>query len=355
MLQQFDQFYCVHKPLFLLYLCLAKQVRLHNNVCFNLFIALLWGVLDIVLIPASIRENCPSLTRADNFLSFWQETLEQLNSVELAIEVMEREETDDGLLLQRITFKSLDEAIIHAYLLTPQNSEPSPLVVYTHGYIGHCEVIWPWARQGVSVFGIDIRGYGRSRKAITQPSSHGYALTGIESEKTSVLRGAVCDYIRGTEVARHLLNNKQQRTVMYGTSFAGALASMSAAVTHYADYLVAAVPTFAWAQGRRQLVKKGSGAEINDYISSHPTQEQSIMRVLSYFDTMNFAPLIECDSFIGVGLDDSVVPAETVYAFINHLSCQKQIRHFPVSHTSLPEEKLWKNFEKEWLNIILSN
>lgn len=307
-----------------------------------------------MLVPSSISENCPSLTRADNFLTFWQETLESLNTISFDIEITEREETDDGMLLLRIAFRSLDNAIIRAYLLTPQDKEASPLVVYTHGYVGHCEVVWPWAKQGVSVFGIDIRGYGRSKKALAHPSTYGFALTGIESPETSVLRGAICDYIRGVEVARELSNNKSQKTVMYGTSFGGAMACMGAALTPYADFLVAAVPTFAWAQGRRLLVKQGSGAEINSYIHSHAANESEIMQVLSYFDTMNFAPLIKCDALIGVGLEDSIVPAETVYAFINHLSCKKHVRHFPVSHTSLPEEELWKNFEKEWLDIILS-
>lgn len=307
-----------------------------------------------MLVPSSISENCPPLTRADNFLSFWQETLGLLKAVPFDIEINQREETEDGLLLQRIAFKSLGQATIHAYLLTPLQKASSPLVIYTHGYVGQCEVIWSWARQGVSVFGIDLRGYGQSKNALTQASSYGYVLTGIESENNCVLRAAVCDYVRGVEVARELMNNQQTKTVMYGTSFGGAIASIGAAISSYADFLVAAVPTLAWAQGRRNLVKRGSGAEINDYIKSHANEEASIMRVLSYFDTMNFAPLIECDSLIGVGLEDDVVPAETVYAFINHLSCKKQIRHFPVSHSSLAEEDLWKNFETEWLSLIVS-
>ena len=307
-----------------------------------------------MLLPASVKDICPPLTRADNFLSFWEETLGLLNKLPFAVDIADFKETDDGLLLQNVTFQSLDNAVIHGYLLTQQNIDPSPLIVYTHGYMGHCDVVWSWARQGASVFGIDIRGCGQSKNAVPQPSPHGYVLTGIQSETTSILRGAVCDYIRGIQVACELLQNKPQATVLHCKSFGGALACMAAALTPYADLLVAAVPTFAWAEGRRKLVTQGSGAEINTYLKIHADLEQHIMKVLSYFDTMNFAPLIECDSFIGVGLQDSVVPAETVYAFINHLSCSKQIRQYPVSHTSLPEESLWNDFEVEWLRLVLS-
>ncbi|WP_455202331.1 acetylxylan esterase [Kaarinaea lacus] len=304
-------------------------------------------------LSASVKDICPSLTRTDDFLPFWTETLDQLESLPVEISVSEKEETDDGLLLQKVTYQSLDNAVVHGYLLSPPDNA-GPLIVYTHGYMGQCEVVWSWARQGASVFGIDIRGFGKSRNAVSQLSPHGYILTGIESEQSSILRGAVCDYIRGIQVANELLTENQQATVLYGKSFGGALAAMAAALTHSADLLVAAVPTFAWAEGRRKLVSQGSGAEINTYLKMFPEKEQQVMQVLSYFDTMNFAPLIESDAVIGVGLEDAVVPAETVYAFINHLSCHKEIREYPVSHTSLPEESLWDGFEDEWLRLAFS-
>lgn len=307
-----------------------------------------------MLPPFTIKDTCPPLTLANDFFQFWQETLADLGKTPLAIEVIHREESDDGLLLQKVTFHSLDNAVIHAYLLSPTNAEPGPLIVYTHGYKGACEVVWSWARQGASVFGIDIRGFGQSTNAIAGVATSGYVLTGIESEKTNILRGAICDYIRGIEIAHALLRNKFQATVLYGKSFGGALACIAAGLTPYGDLLVAAVPTFSWAEGRRKLVTNGSGAEINAYIAAHPDKERDVMRVLSYFDTMNFAPLIECESLIGVGLQDYVVPAETVYAFVNHLTCSKQIREFPVSHTASPQEDLWNDFETEWLQLALS-
>ncbi len=303
---------------------------------------------------ASIRKTCPPLTRSENFLRFWQETLQQLGSIPNAIKILSSEETADGLRLQKLSFQSFDDLCIHAYLLTPHSIEHGPLIIYTHGYMGQCEVIWDWARQGASVLGVDIRGFGESKHSVPELSKHGYVLSGIQSEETSILRGAICDYIRAVQVARELLQNIPKATIYYGKSFGGALASIAAALTQYADLLVAAVPTLAWAEGRRKLVTQGSGTEINTYIKTHPGEEQQIMNVLSYFDTMNFAPLIKCNTMIGVGLKDTYVPAETVYALFNHLTCQKQIREFPVSHSTSPQEKLWDNFEKEWLQLALS-
>ncbi|WP_455366785.1 acetylxylan esterase [Kaarinaea lacus] len=304
--------------------------------------------------PSTIREICPPLTSPEDFPAFWQGTLEQLNKLPKAIQINADQTMDDGLQLKKLSFQSFDNAFIHAYLLTPQSVDEGPLIVYTHGYMGQCEVIWDWARKGASILGVDIRGCGESRQAVAQLSKDGYIITGIQSPDTSILRGAICDYIRAVQVACELLQNKQKSTIFYGKSLGGALASIAAALVDEADLLVAAVPTLAWAAGRRELVTQGSGAEINAYIDAHPEEEQNIMNVLSYFDTMNFAPLIKCNAMIGLGLQDNYVPAETVYAFINHLSCPKQIREFPVSHSNSPQEKLWENFEKEWLQVAFS-
>ena len=55
------------------------------------------------------------------------------------------------------------------------------------------------------MLGFDVRGFGRSRAAVPDPSPHGWIATGLESPGTNVLRGAVCDYVRAVEVGRLLL------------------------------------------------------------------------------------------------------------------------------------------------------
>src|SRR3712207_8477025 len=61
------------------------------------------------------------------------------------------------------------------------------------------------------------------------------------------------------------------------------------------------------------------------------------MVVLSYFDPMNFAANIRCPTLVGLGLEDDVVPAPTVYAIANHLGGPHEVIRLPVSHTRSEE------------------
>ena len=300
------------------------------------------------------RQTHPALTRPPEFSDFWNETLQQLARQPSHVQVKHSETRADGLTLHRLSYQSLGGAVIQAYFLSWDAHPQRPLVIHTHGYVGQCDEMWQWAERGLHVFGFDIRGMGRSRAALPDISAHGYILTEIESQAHSILRGDVCDYVRAHEVARDLLVGQPERIIFYGHSFAGALSLMAAAITQIPDLLVSAVPTLGWAEGRRRLGQNGSGQEINQYLASYPEQTAQIMQVLSYFDTMNFADLLTCPVLVGLGQRDSIVPAATVYAIINHFKCRHEIREYPVSHSTEPEEQLWSQFEAEWLGLAIN-
>ncbi len=77
------------------------------------------------------------------------------------------------------------------------------------------------------------------------------------------------------------------------------------------------------------------------------------MLVLSYFDPTNFAGDIRCPTLVGLGMEDNVVPAPTVYAIADRLGGPHEVMELPVSHTERPEEKLWERFEAYWLRLTL--
>jgi cephalosporin-C deacetylase len=177
-------------------------------------------------------------------------------------------------------------------------------------------------------------------------------LSGRESPERSVLRGAVCDYLRAVQVGRRLLGDATTRTVLEGTSLAGGLALMAEALVGVADLLAVAVPSFGWAEGRRLLASSGSAAEINRYLERRPEHAaEDLMVVLRYFDPVNFAGQVVCPTLLGVGLVDPVVPAPTVLAIADRLGGPCEVLRFPVSHSGGPEADHWSAFERRWLEL----
>lgn len=327
-------------------------------------------------LPPEVTDLRPPLTRPPDFADFWRATLAGLDRQDPLV-ATRRSATDDssadddsgadgvgrshgpqdaGTVLEQLHFSSLGGARLGAYLLSRRDGVRRPLLVHTHGYGDRCEVRWEWARAGFHVLGVDIRGFGRSRTALPAPSPYGWILSGIETPETSVLRGAVCDLVRATEVGLLLLGEAAGGVVLHGTSMAGGLAVMAEAQRPAAVHLSVAVPSFGWTEGRLRLVTAGSGLEVSHFLSGlDPVRAGEVLSVLRYFDPMNHAGLVRAPAVVGVGRVDVVVPAPTVYAVVNHLPVRPEVWQLPVSHTQLPEERLWWQFETRWLELGLAH
>ena len=290
----------------------------------------------------------PNLHRPPGFLRFWTSTVANLAKIEPDARFLPTRERADGLTLDRLAYTSLGGVRIRGYLLRPISGQPCPLVVHAHGYEDRYEHRVDWARRGLNVFGFDARGFGRSASAV-RVSGEGYLLTGIESPETSILRGAVADYLQAVRTARELLGEDVGTLGYYGFSFGGALALMAAGISADADFVVLGQPTFGWNEERRRLALGGSALQLKQYLEKFRWRHDSVTDTLRYFDTLNFAPLIRARTLVGIGLDDDVVPSRTVLAIVNHMHCPLEVRLLPVSHSDDPRESRWHAFHEEWL------
>lgn len=298
------------------------------------------------------RRFKPLLTRPEDFDVFWDSTWRQLRRIDPAVERRPvAGQTDPEVSLEIISFESLGHARVSAYCLAWSDDQPRPLVISSHGYGCRCEPRHDWARQGLNVLCVDIRGFGLSTGALSRPSPWGYVVTGIDSPETSVLRLAVCDYMQAAVVAQQLFADRIGCVVFEGISFAGGLALMAQAVTGMADLLAVGVPTFGWAEGRNLFVKSGSGAEISNYLAHRSDRYEDTMVVLRYFDSVNFADRVSCPTLLALGLEDDVVPAKTVYGIANHLRVGFELMEFPFSHSGGPEEAQWAQFSRRWIDL----
>lgn len=309
----------------------------------------------------AVRATRPPLTRPDGFFPFWRGTLAALAAVAPNPRPGLAFTSPEGARILPVRFASLGACDIQGFLITPDpggggaagSPAPRPLVVTTHGYNGQCNPVLE-ARHtpacGADLFCFDVRGFGLSRAAC-EVDPRGHVLTSLTDPRASILRGAVCDYVRAAEVA-HGLGAGRAGVVFHGRSYGGALAFLAQGLTARADYLAAALPTFGWADGRRKLVTRGSGREINDHLARNPRLEAAAMATLRYFDTVNVADRIACPTLIGVARRDDVVPAATVYAIANHMDPPPEIVELPVGHSTDAEERRWVDFDARWTAAV---
>jgi cephalosporin-C deacetylase len=285
--------------------------------------------------------------------AFWATTLAQLDEIPVDLRRTPRPGPSAGTVAHDLQFRSWGGQPIHGYAITWEDPAPRPLVVHAHGYRSQAVRRLEWVRSGCHVLGFDIRGFGRSLAAVPAPAPAGWVLTGGRRPETSVLRGAVCDYVRATEVAT-ALGVPTLCAVSHGISLAGGLALLAEAVAPRADLLVLGVPTFGWTEGRRLLVEAGSGAEVASFLEQHPQYpEDDLQTVLSYFDTALLAPRVGCPTVVGLGVVDRVVPCATVEAVVERFRAPLEVMTFPVSHDAGPAMRAWDRFDERWLGLAV--
>ncbi len=309
----------------------------------------------------AVRATRPPLTRPDGFFPFWRSTLDALAAVAPNPRPGLAFTSPEGARVVPVRFASLGARDVQGFLITPDpdggaaagSPAPRPLVVTTHGYNGQCNPVLE-ARHtrtcGADLFCFDVRGFGLSRAAC-EVDPRGHVLTGLSDPRASILRGAVCDYVRAAEVAQ-ALGAGRGGVVFHGRSYGGALAFLAQGLTARADYLAVALPTFGWVDGRRKLVTRGSGREVNDHLARNPRLEAAATATLRYFDTVNVADRIACPTLIGVARRDDVVPAATVYAVANHMDPPPEIVELPVGHSTDEEERRWVDFDARWTAAV---
>ncbi len=302
----------------------------------------------------------PTIEQPADFTRFWALTVADIQGTAPQPLTESEEVTVDGLRLAQVRYTSLDGVPIRGYLLRAAQVLPTtetdgrrgrPLIVHAHGYNDRYEVMHHWARRGFHVFGFDARGFGRSADAVPT-AAEGYVLTGIDSPRQSILRGAVADFLVALNAARTLLDDDVSRICFYGFSFGGALALMAAALSRDPDVVVVGQPTFGWHDERHRLARAGSALEVKRYVTRFPWRRDGVMETLRFFDTLHFAPLINAHTLTGIGLDDVVVPSRTVLAVVNRFRSPLEVRLLPVSHSNDTREVLWQQFQDEWLELL---
>lgn len=280
-----------------------------------------------------LRSYKPKLTKQPDFNEFWANTRRELARVPMEYCLTPIPYPAKNIEVYELRFQGMHDARITAYFAKPVGEGPFPAVVSYHGYNWGPNALEDTvlsAFHGYVSAQMLIRGQQGGSEDTLPANGHvgGWMSKGISSPETYYYRAVYMDAVRLLEIISAMNCVNRNKIAVMGGSQGGALTLAAAALTDIPCAAIANYPYLCHFRRAIDMAQEQPYLELNDYFRRNPapeTEEQA-MKTLSYFDLMNHAPNIQCDTFIFTGLVDLITPPSTVFAAYNHMTCKKDIR-----------------------------
>lgn len=298
---------------------------------------------------SELREYRGINPKPDDFDSFWDRALAELDATPPEVECTPVDVFDSGrILTSDLTFQGVGGARIYAKCLRPgKGIEPSGrgLLVF-HGYAGSsgdwCEKL-PYVAAGMVVVALDCRGQGgRSEDSggTTGNTFHGHIIRGLDDHPDQLLfRKIFLDTVQLARVVAAL--PEVDELYCMGGSQGGALSIACAALEPRIRKCVAIFPFLSDFRRVWEMdLAKDAYAELKSYLRIFDPlheREDEIFTKLGYIDVHHLAPRISADVLMGLTLMDTTCPPSTQFAVFNSITSKKDCLIYPDhGHEGLP-------------------
>ena len=293
---------------------------------------------------SELKNYQPPLTKANDFDTFWKETIEQSDAQPLNATIEEYPFPSDRVTVYNVRYDGFGENTrIAGWYLQPREgyrltkNGKTPTIVFYHGYSGSKELpirYMSWALEGYNVLAIDTRGQNGDtpdNNNYLSGSAIGHMTKGILDPQTYYYRYVYMDCVRAIDFVRE--RPETGPIIVTGGSQGGGL-SIAAAALARDKGIVATMPDVPYLSHFERAIEMftdGPYIELINFWKKHPYDVEQSYHTLSYFDGMNLATRITCPVLLSVGLLDTICPPSTGFAVYNHLTAasDKTIKVYP--------------------------
>lgn len=273
----------------------------------------------------------PKLTSRGDFKKFWENSRQELEKIPAAFELNHQGKLSKGALdVYEVTMRSLGSVRVSGWYEVPKSPGPHPAVLRLPGYGQNMK---PIARfDDMATFSFNVRGHGNSKEDIAGKPQD-YWIRGLDDKGTYYYRGAYMDCIRAMDFLCSRKEVDSKRIAVIGGSQGGGLSLATAAMDKRVSLCASGIPFLTnW----EKYFRTTHWPEMNKWIAAQDQRTwDSTLETLSYFDTMNMAPWIDCPVFMGIALQDSICPPPTNFAVYNRIKAIKEYRVYPQANHSL--------------------
>lgn len=287
----------------------------------------------------------PSSKAPQDFDSFWEEQLKQLQAVPKNFKVSPVTSPLPGLATFDLQADCIGKAV-SGYFARPAEAEKGslPAILILHGAgvgSGRLEIAANWAQKGMLALDINAHGLPNGKpdefyNDLARSELKDYPLTGREKRESIYFLGMFLRVVRALDFLTSQPEWDGRTLVVFGGSQGGAQSLAGAALDGRVSFVVAAIP--AMCDHSEGLAGRDPGWP--KFISAETARSRDVLKAVSYFDMVNFASRIKVPGFFTVGFLDKTCPPTTVYAAYNQVKGEKSIfNDITAGHTTTPEAK----------------
>lgn len=307
----------------------------------------------------SVDEIRPYTKEPADFLDFWNKNIEDMRAFPLTYTKTKAEEycTDKvDCYLLKITLNKQKQAV-YAYLFYPKGAQKGqcPVVLCPPG-AGIKTIKEPlrhkyYAENGCIRMEMEIHGLNPTLPKETfddmtkafNGRDNGYLFNGLEDPDRYYMKRVYLALIRCLDLLTGLPEWDGRNVIVQGGSQGGALSMVAAALDSRVTQCIVNHPALsdmaAYSAGRTGGYPHFNRVEgmFND----------KTLRTMAYYDVVNFARHITCDTYMTWGYNDNTCPPTTSYAVWNTLTCPKEALITPVNEHWTSDETEYR--QMEWM------
>ncbi|WP_042221540.1 acetylxylan esterase [Oceanobacillus manasiensis] len=284
-----------------------------------------------------LKTYIPASTKRADHAAFWQETLEDSNRQPLSVSIAEKEYPIKQIKVFHVVYQGFNGTPIHAHYILPRNVERKmPCLLFFHGYGMNKSTVshyMQWLIQGYAVMAVDTRGHGHSGDAASYSNdvSGSWVTKGILDKYEYYYRNVYVDAIRAIDFLSTRAEINQDRIGIIGGSMGGGITLAVAALDNRPRLAVADMPNMCDIPLAMEQKMEGSLTIVESFLRQNPQHTERVYETLSYFDHVNLAEQITCQTRLAIGLRDVVCPPQPSYGVYNVIQSPKSIAVYPFS------------------------
>lgn len=294
---------------------------------------------ETVKVGFSAKDIEPTISNPLDFDFFWKQTLKKAAELPLVEEVVEIPQFSDNEVRTIMVRIPCDEegGSIYGYVSIPNDGQKHPVLLVPPGAgVKRVNPSMDYAKEGFITFTMEVHGMplNASDEFIASEKERlgDYWYTGIEGRDTYYYKRVYTGCVRAIDYLMSLPEWDGKHVGVTGGSQGGALSIVTAALHPEVDFVAAFYPALSDVSGY-QVGRAGGWPRMFVHSGDHPEiNHKKALRVMGYYDVVNFARRVKCPGFYNYGFNDNTCPPTSVRAVLNVIKAPKEIVETPAAY-----------------------